>query len=95
MTENTEKNDVKKMLQERKPSYIVWDKGKPVTASDEKEARRLEGRTAIIDSVLKEMGYAEGYGKYNEYVAQMVKTDFPAYMKFLKRVDELAGKKGV
>jgi len=94
MTENTERKDVKKLLQERKPSYVVWDKGKPVAASDEKEARRLEGRALIIDNVLKEMGYEKGWENYNEYVTKM-SQDFPKYMKFLDRVSELAKKAGV
>lgn len=75
--------------------YVVWDKGKPVAASDEKEARRLEGRIAIIDQVLKEMGYEEGYAKYQEYVNEMMKDLKGKYMPFLKRVDELAEKIGV
>lgn len=77
--------------------YTVWDKGKPITTSSEKGARRLEGRIAIIDEVLKEMGYSEGYKKYKEIVNKMPQTDFDKdkYREFLKRVDELAEERGV
>lgn len=75
--------------------YVIWDNGKPVAASDSREARRLEGRTAIIDQVLKEMGYAEGYEKYPEYVNEMMKDFKGKYMPFVERVDELAKKQGV
>ncbi len=75
--------------------YVIWDKGKPVAASDSREARRLEGRMGIIDQVLKEMGYSEGAAKYQEYVQEMMKDFKGKYTPFLERVDELAKKQGV
>lgn len=73
----------------------VFDEGKPVGSTDEKESKRLEGRIKIIDEVLKDMGYKEGYNKYQEYLSQMVQEDFDRYMTFLNRVDEMAKKQGV
>ena len=79
----------------QKPKMVVWDKGKPVATTDVQEKKRLEGRIAIIDKVLKEMGYPEGYAKYQEYIDKMVKKDFKKYMTFLKKVDELSKECGV
>ncbi len=75
--------------------YTTWDKGKPISTSNEKEAIRLSGRVAIIDKILKEMGYKEGYGKYQECINDMMKDFSGKYMPFLKRVDELAKENNV
>ena len=73
----------------------IFDNGKPVATSDNKEAERLIGRIAIIDEVLKEMGYLEGYAKANIYIPEMVKKDFKEYKKLTERVDKLAKERGV
>ncbi|MCK4634338.1 MAG: hypothetical protein KAT37_00515 [Candidatus Aenigmarchaeota archaeon] len=72
----------------------IFDKGKPIATSDEKEAKRLAGRTQVIDEVLKEIGYKDGYDKYEEYINDMTENDFPKYLKFVKRVDELSEERG-
>ena len=79
----------------KKPKMVIWDKGKPVATTDAQEKKRLEARIAIIDKVLKEMGFPEGYAKYQEYINEMAKKDFKKYMGFLKKVDELAKEQSV
>ena len=74
---------------------VIFDKGKPVATTDAQEAKRLEGRIAIIDKVLKEMGYSEGYARYQEYISEMMKKGFAEYTAFIKKVDELAKECGV
>jgi hypothetical protein len=67
-----------------------WGNGKPIATTDEKMAKRLEVSTKVIDKILKDMGYSEGYGKYSEYVNKMVQEDFKGkYMPFLEKVDRL------
>ncbi len=73
----------------------IFEDGKPVATSNEEEAKRLTGRIAIIDEVLKEMGCPEGYAKYNIYIPEMVKQDFKKYEEFMERVDRLAKERGV
>lgn len=77
------------------PKAVVFEDGKPVASSDKKEAERLTGRIAIIDKVLKEMGFSEGYARYNEYIQEMVSKDLKKYFEFIERVNELAAKQGV
>jgi len=77
------------------PKAVIFDNGKPVAASDKKEAERLTGKIAIIDKVLKEMGFPKGYENYNEYVQEMANKDFKKYIKFLDKVDKLSKEQGI
>lgn len=73
---------------------VVFDKGNPVATNNKQEATRLKKRLEIIDRVLKEMGYNEGYANYQEIVEKMAREDFDKYLKFLERIDEEVNKKG-
>ncbi|MEK6840001.1 MAG: hypothetical protein AABX72_03600 [Nanoarchaeota archaeon] len=73
---------------------VFSNSGKAVASSDKQEAVRLEGRVAIIDEVLKEIGYSEGYQNYTNYVQEMMKDFSGKYIPFLNRVEELAKKRG-
>ncbi len=78
-----------------KTKYVLFNKNKPVATSNSEETKRLESRVEIIDKVLKEMGYKEGYTKYNDYIIEMMKDFKGKYMPFLERVDKLAKEYGV
>ena len=70
-------------------SFIVWKDGKPVSASNPKEAQRLQKRIKIIHEVLKDMGY-KNTDDYPTILAHMAQTDMGKYIDFLKHVDKLA-----
>lgn len=78
----------------KKPTFVVWDKGKPVTTNSKEEVNRINKRIKIIGRILKEMGYPDGYTKYEKYVNEMARTDFNKYMTFLDKVSEEAKKEG-
>jgi len=71
-------------------TIVTWKDGKPHSTNNEAEAKRLVGRALIIDRILKEMGYSEGWNNYAEIVNEMVATDFTKYTDFVKRVQDEA-----
>ena len=72
--------------------FTVWDNGKPIAASSDKEAKRLTGRILIIDIVLKEMGYENGYENYQEYIKEMTSNGISKFIEFNSKVDNLVAK---
>lgn len=77
------------------PNFVIWKDGKPVAASDPKEAERIAKRVVIIVKVLTEMGFKDAtHNNFSEYVSKLAETNFKKYMTFLDRVDVLAKKEG-
>lgn len=67
---------------------IIWHDGKPIASDNVDEAKRLSDKVVLIDKILKEMGYSNGYEEYVFAVNDMTANDFPKYIEFLKKTDE-------
>jgi hypothetical protein len=54
---------------------------------------RIAARTYVIDSVMKDMGYTNGYDNYAENIADIEKTG--RYVEFERRMEERSRENGV
>ena len=70
--------------------FVVFKDGKPILASDSKDAERLNKRMVVVDRVLKQMGNQDGADRYQEIMNDLGSNHFDKCMEFLKRVDEEA-----